>query len=202
MIALLIPAENSPKQKLNFSRCALFYMKTRVSLKHFVSYCAVFKICKSRCALEKPRFRFFTDRLCTSKECRILRNSIASRKEYLIYWDTIFTALCITAFTCNTKSFTIVFLFFLFFFFPLSDINFGQTYKIFLTNILWWLPRKRVIVIVLISLEILKNVLMKMVPFVVIPDACGTWHSLIHNNQHSQHPKKHKKQLGTWKKGS
>ena len=27
------------KQKLNFSRCALFHMKTRVSLRYFVSYC-------------------------------------------------------------------------------------------------------------------------------------------------------------------
>ena len=27
------------KQKLNFSRCALFHMKTRASLKYFVSYC-------------------------------------------------------------------------------------------------------------------------------------------------------------------
>ena len=39
MKALLILAGNSWKQKLNFSRCALFYMKTRVSLKYFVSYC-------------------------------------------------------------------------------------------------------------------------------------------------------------------
>ena len=27
------------KQELNFSRCALFHMKTSVSLKYFVSYC-------------------------------------------------------------------------------------------------------------------------------------------------------------------
>ena len=27
------------KQKLNFSRCALFHMKTRVSLRYFVIYC-------------------------------------------------------------------------------------------------------------------------------------------------------------------
>ena len=27
------------KQKLNFSLCALFHMKTRISLKYFVSYC-------------------------------------------------------------------------------------------------------------------------------------------------------------------
>ena len=31
------------KPKLNFFRCALFYMKTRVSLKYFVSYC-LFKL--------------------------------------------------------------------------------------------------------------------------------------------------------------
>ena len=151
--------------------------------------------------LGKTLFHFFTDRLCTLKECRILRNSIASRKEYLICWGTIFTALCITAFRCNTKSFTIAFLLFLFFSFRfLTSIS--DKHKTFSSNNLWCLPRKRVIVIVLISLEILKNVLMKMVPFVVIPDACGTWHSLIRNNQHSQHPKKNKKQLETWKKVS
>ena len=35
MKVLLILAESSWKQKLNFSRRALFYMKTRVSLEYF-----------------------------------------------------------------------------------------------------------------------------------------------------------------------
>ena len=39
MKALLILAENLKKWKLNFFRFALFHMKTRVSLKYFVSYC-------------------------------------------------------------------------------------------------------------------------------------------------------------------
>ena len=39
MKVLLKLAETPEKQKLNFSCCALFHMKTRVSLKYFVSYC-------------------------------------------------------------------------------------------------------------------------------------------------------------------
>ena len=37
MKILLIQAKSLEKQKLNFSRIALFHMKTRVSLKHFVN---------------------------------------------------------------------------------------------------------------------------------------------------------------------
>ena len=33
------PKKTLEKQKLNFSRCVLFNMKTRVSLKYFVRYC-------------------------------------------------------------------------------------------------------------------------------------------------------------------
>ena len=36
----LIYEKTLEEQKLNFSRCALFHMKTRVSLKYFVSYCS------------------------------------------------------------------------------------------------------------------------------------------------------------------
>ena len=36
---LLILAKTIEKPKLNFSRWALFHMKTRVSLKYFVNYC-------------------------------------------------------------------------------------------------------------------------------------------------------------------
>ena len=44
MIALPILAENSckKKQKLNFSRCSLLHMKTRVSLKYPASYCRLY----------------------------------------------------------------------------------------------------------------------------------------------------------------
>ena len=37
---LLVLAKNLEKQKLNFSRSALFYMKARVSLKYFVHDCS------------------------------------------------------------------------------------------------------------------------------------------------------------------
>ena len=39
---LLIPAKISWKMKLNFSRSALFHMKTKVSLKYFVTGCRLF----------------------------------------------------------------------------------------------------------------------------------------------------------------
>ena len=39
MKVLLILVENLENQKLNFSRCALFHMKTWVNLKYFVAYC-------------------------------------------------------------------------------------------------------------------------------------------------------------------
>ena len=38
MKVLLILAETIKKQKLNFSRYVLFHIKTRVSLKYFMSY--------------------------------------------------------------------------------------------------------------------------------------------------------------------
>ena len=39
MKTFFIPAKTLEKQKSNFSRSALFYMKTRVSLKHFENDC-------------------------------------------------------------------------------------------------------------------------------------------------------------------
>ena len=39
MKVLLVLAESSWKTEINFSSCVLFHMKTRVSLKYFVSYC-------------------------------------------------------------------------------------------------------------------------------------------------------------------
>ena len=41
MKALLILAKALEKQKLNFSSCALFHMKTRASLRYSVSYCSL-----------------------------------------------------------------------------------------------------------------------------------------------------------------
>ena len=37
------------KQKLNVSPCTLFHTKTRVSLKCFVSYCRLIRICRIQC---------------------------------------------------------------------------------------------------------------------------------------------------------
>ena len=39
MKVLLILEVSSWKTEINFSRCALFHMKTRVSLNYFASYC-------------------------------------------------------------------------------------------------------------------------------------------------------------------
>ena len=46
MNILLILAKDSLKQKLNFSRNALFHMKTRVSVKYFVNSCRSSVTCK------------------------------------------------------------------------------------------------------------------------------------------------------------
>ena len=40
MKILLILAKTLEKQKLNFSRTALFHIKTRASLRYFVNYCS------------------------------------------------------------------------------------------------------------------------------------------------------------------
>ena len=74
---------------------------------------------------------------------------------------------------------------------------FGQTDKKFVRKRFFdSLPRNRVTKIAVISLDT-KHVFEKIIPCVVIPEPCGTCHSLIHGNQHSQHPRRHKKQPET-----
>ena len=59
MKVLLILEENLEKSKQNFSRRALFHIKTRVSLTYFVSYCLEKLIFDSNSPQTTFKFNFF-----------------------------------------------------------------------------------------------------------------------------------------------
>ena len=66
------------KEKLNFSDCALFHMKTRVSLKYFVSYCRLF-------SFQCPRPCFRSSRVFTGYSRSLFSlNYIAQKMNFVI----------------------------------------------------------------------------------------------------------------------
>ena len=90
MKILLIPGKTLEKQKLNFSRSALFQMKTRVSLKYFVNDC---RFNKDREAFKKLR-NLRVSLLRLNKNDYFETLDIKSVTDTKIFWKTVAPPFC------------------------------------------------------------------------------------------------------------